>query len=66
VQLFVPSDLAFRCDEQGLRIGVNKEKDEIERAARKAGIATCVFLPGVFAESGLSTGYLITGSIAFF
>lgn len=56
VQLFVPSDLAFRCDEQGLRIGVNKEKDDVERAAREAGIAVCVILPCVFAESGLNTG----------
>lgn len=58
VQLFVPSDLAFRCDEQGLRISVNKEKDDVERAAREAGVATCVILPGVFAESGLNTGYV--------
>jgi hypothetical protein len=56
VQLFVPSDLAFRCDEQGLRIDVNKEKDDVERAAREAGVATCVTLPCVFAESGLNTG----------
>lgn len=60
VQLFVPSDLALRSDEQGLRIAVNKDKDEIERAAREAGIATCIFLPGVFAESGLSTAYVLT------
>ncbi|GLI82144.1 hypothetical protein PoHVEF18_010545 [Penicillium ochrochloron] len=58
VQLFVPSDLAFRCDEQGLRIDVNKEKDNVERAAREAGVATCVILPCVFAESGLNTGLL--------
>lgn len=58
MQLFVPSDLAFRCDEQGLGIPVNKAKDEIERAAKEAGIAICVLLPGVFAESGLNTGYV--------
>ncbi|KAJ5389085.1 uncharacterized protein N7496_000153 [Penicillium cataractarum] len=58
VRLFVPSDLAFRCDEQGLKISVNKDKDDVERAAREAGIATTVILPCVFAESGLNTGLL--------
>lgn len=56
VKLFVPSDLAFRCDEQGLRIDVNRAKDEVEKAAREAGIPTTVVLPGCFAEPALNAG----------
>ncbi|WQF76489.1 Putative NmrA-like domain, NAD(P)-binding domain superfamily [Colletotrichum destructivum] len=55
VKLFSPSDLAARYDEQGLRIGVNKEKDEVEKAARAAGIPTTVVLVGNFAEFALNT-----------
>ncbi|KAJ0161116.1 hypothetical protein CTA2_6759 [Colletotrichum tanaceti] len=55
VRLFSPSDLAARYDEQGLKIGVNKEKDEVERAAKSAGIPTTVVLVGNFAEFALNT-----------
>ncbi|KAK6209758.1 hypothetical protein QIS74_11342 [Colletotrichum tabaci] len=55
VKLFSPSDLAARYDEQGLRIGVNKEKDEVEKAAKAAGIPTTVVLVGNFAEFALNT-----------
>ncbi|KAJ5698111.1 NmrA-like family protein [Penicillium macrosclerotiorum] len=58
VKLFVPSDLAFRCDEMSSLVHVNRVKDEVERAAREAGIPTTVILPGCFAESGLNTGLL--------
>ncbi|KAJ5144597.1 NmrA-like family protein [Penicillium atrosanguineum] len=56
VKLFVPSDLAFRCDAQGLRVPINQLKFEVEEAAKKAGIAMTIVLPGFFAESFLSTG----------
>ncbi|TEA13689.1 Isoflavone reductase-like protein IRL [Colletotrichum sidae] len=55
VRLFSPSDLAARYDEQGLRIHVNKAKDEVERAAKAAGIPTTVVLIGNFAEFALNT-----------
>jgi uncharacterized protein YbjT (DUF2867 family) len=54
VKLFVPSDLAFRCDEQGLRVPVNKAKAEVEKAARLAGIPTTVVLVGNFVGSTLA------------
>lgn len=56
VQLFVPSDLALRWDERGLRVPVNQLKLEVEEAAKKAGIPTTIVLPGYFAESLLSSG----------
>ncbi|KAJ5764730.1 hypothetical protein N7520_004289 [Penicillium odoratum] len=55
VKLFVPSDLAARYDEQGNRIPVNRNKFEVEKAARQAGIPTTVVLPGNFVEFALST-----------
>ncbi|KAL4905052.1 hypothetical protein BDW74DRAFT_178062 [Aspergillus multicolor] len=55
VQLFVPSDLAARYDTTGLRISVNKAKDEVERAAREKGIPLAIVLPGNFAEFALAT-----------
>jgi hypothetical protein len=55
VQLFVPSDLAARYDTEGLSIPVNAAKMEVEEAAKKAGIATTIVLPGNFAEFVLST-----------
>ncbi|KAK1992714.1 hypothetical protein LX36DRAFT_617136 [Colletotrichum falcatum] len=55
VKLFSPSDLAGRYDEQGLRIGVNKAKHELEKASRAAGIPTTVVLIGNFAEFALNT-----------
>ncbi|CCF41406.1 hypothetical protein CH063_00396 [Colletotrichum higginsianum] len=55
VKLFSPSDLAARYDEQGLRVSVNKEKDEVEKAAKAAGIPTTVVLVGNFAEFALNT-----------
>ncbi|KAJ6018225.1 hypothetical protein N7451_001604 [Penicillium sp. IBT 35674x] len=58
VKLFVPSDLAFRHDEQGLRAKVNRLKIEVEMAAKAAGIPMTIILPGLFAESALSTGLL--------
>ncbi|KAI1109831.1 NAD(P)-binding protein [Nemania sp. NC0429] len=54
VKLFVPSDLAFRVDEQGLRIPANRDKHEIEAAAKAAGVPTTVVLAGAFVESALS------------
>ncbi|OJI96488.1 hypothetical protein ASPVEDRAFT_78256 [Aspergillus versicolor CBS 583.65] len=55
VRLFVPSDLAARYDKQGLRIPVNQAKDEVEIAARAAGIPVTVVLTGNFAEFALAT-----------
>ncbi|CAI7674985.1 unnamed protein product [Penicillium discolor] len=55
VQLFVPSDLAARYDDQGNQIPVNKNKVEVEKAARQAAIPTTVVLPGNFAEFALGT-----------
>lgn len=55
VKLFSPSDLAARYDEQGLKIGVNGAKDEVEKAANAAGIATTVVLLGNFIEFALNT-----------
>ncbi|KAI0971274.1 NAD(P)-binding protein [Xylaria arbuscula] len=54
VKLFVPSDLAFRVDAQGLTIPVNKAKQEVENAAKAAGIPTAVVLVGAFTESAIS------------
>ncbi|KAJ8105033.1 hypothetical protein ONZ43_g7585 [Nemania bipapillata] len=54
VKLFVPSDLAFRVDEQGLRIAANKTKQEVEEAAKAAGVPTAVVLVGAFTESSLA------------
>ncbi|KAH6660820.1 hypothetical protein BKA67DRAFT_549289 [Truncatella angustata] len=65
VKLFVPSDLSIRNDEQGMRVDVNKVKDDVEKAAQKAGIPTTVILPACFAESSLATGLLgvdVTGN----
>ncbi|XXH00796.1 CDP-diacylglycerol--glycerol-3-phosphate 3-phosphatidyltransferase [Hypoxylon texense] len=59
VKLFVPSDLGIRAlDEQGLRVPVNKTKDEVERAAKDAGIPTTVVVLGCFAESAFSIGIM--------
>ncbi|KAM0325786.1 hypothetical protein ACHAQA_007088 [Verticillium albo-atrum] len=55
VKLFVPSDLAARYDEQGLRISLNVVKHGIEEAAKAAGIPLTVILPGNFAEFALNT-----------
>ncbi|KAJ5170052.1 NmrA-like family protein [Penicillium coprophilum] len=55
VKLFVPSELALRCDDQGLRVPVNKAKFEVEAAAKQAGISTTIILPGYFAESALNS-----------
>ncbi|KAI0102723.1 NAD(P)-binding protein [Nemania sp. FL0031] len=54
VKLFVPSDLAFRVDAQGLRISANKTKHEVEEAAKAAGVPTAVVLVGAFTESALA------------
>ncbi|KAJ5213206.1 hypothetical protein N7449_000375 [Penicillium cf. viridicatum] len=53
--LFVPSDLAARYDDQGNQIPVNRNKVEVEKAARQAAIPTTVVLPGNFAEFALGT-----------
>lgn len=58
VKLFVPSDFAFRVDEQGLRIPANKDKHEIEEAAKVAGVPTTVVLAGAFVESALAFPYV--------
>ncbi|KAH8653828.1 NmrA-like family-domain-containing protein [Xylariales sp. PMI_506] len=58
VKLFVPSDLGYLVDEQGSRIPVNKHKTEVLDAARAAGIATTVVMPGGFVESTLAIGLL--------
>ncbi|KAH6645318.1 hypothetical protein BKA67DRAFT_526909 [Truncatella angustata] len=55
VQLFVPSDLAARYDELGLRISVNAAKDAVESAARKTGIPMTIVLTGNIAEFALNT-----------
>ncbi|KAI0465551.1 NAD(P)-binding protein [Xylaria cf. heliscus] len=54
VKLFVPSDLAFRVDEQGLQIPANKAKQEVENAAKAAGVPIAVVLVGAFTESALA------------
>ncbi|KAI1125135.1 NAD(P)-binding protein [Nemania abortiva] len=54
VKLFVPSDLSFRVDAQGLRIPALKAKHEVEEAAKAAGIPTAVVLVGAFTESALA------------
>ncbi|KAI0423940.1 NAD(P)-binding protein [Xylaria sp. FL1042] len=54
VKLFVPSDLAFRVDAQGLTIPANKTKREVEDAAKAAGVPTSVVLVGSFTESSLA------------
>jgi hypothetical protein len=54
VKLFVPSDLAFRADKQGLRIPAIRDKDEVEEAAKAAGVPTAVVLVGAFTESALA------------
>jgi hypothetical protein len=59
VRLFVPSDLAARYDEQGLRIPVNHAKDEVERPARAADIPVTVVLTGNFAEFALATPQVV-------
>ncbi|KAI0883288.1 NmrA-like family protein [Annulohypoxylon maeteangense] len=59
VKLFVPSDLGIRVnDEQGLRVPVNKTKQEVVDAAKKAGISTAVVQVGCFAESAFSIGIM--------
>jgi hypothetical protein len=55
VRLFVPSDLAARYDAEGLTVLVNAAKMKVEEAAKKAGIATTIVLPGNFAEFVLCT-----------
>lgn len=55
VRLFVPSDLAARYDAEGLSVPVNAAKMKVEEAAKEAGIATTIVLPGNFAEFVLST-----------
>ena len=55
VKLFVPSDLAFRCDDLGIQVPVNRAKRDIEQLAKNAGIPTTIVLPGCLAESSLST-----------
>ncbi|KAI0183535.1 hypothetical protein EV127DRAFT_464937 [Xylaria flabelliformis] len=54
VKLFVPSDLSFRVDQQGLKIPANKAKQDVENAAKAAGVPTAVLLVGVFTESSLA------------
>jgi uncharacterized protein YbjT (DUF2867 family) len=53
VKLFVPSNLALRVDEEGLRVPALAAKRNIEEAARAAGIPLCIVLPGNFVESNL-------------
>lgn len=65
VQLFVPSDLAARYDEQGLRVPVNRAKLEVENAAREAGIPVTVVLPGNFVEFALNTPYVLWAGFLF-
>lgn len=55
VKLFSPSDLAGRYDYQGNCIPVNNQKQEVEAAARSAGIPITIVLPGNFAEYALAT-----------
>ncbi|CAG8020681.1 unnamed protein product [Penicillium salamii] len=69
VKLFVPSNLAARYDEQGNTIPVNRQKSEVETAARQAGIPTTVILPGNFAEFALNTStrsYVAAGHAQIF
>jgi hypothetical protein len=55
VKLFVPSNLGYRVDEQRAAIPVLNAKEEVEKAAKEAGIPTSVVLPGNFAESTFSS-----------
>lgn len=51
VKLFVPSDMAFRADESGLRVPALAQKLAVEHAAKELGVPTCIVLPGCLAES---------------
>ena len=55
VKLFSPSDLGFRYDEQGQGIPAIKTKQDIQKAAKDAGITTTIVLIGHFAEFTLNT-----------
>ncbi|KAK1487833.1 uncharacterized protein CCOS01_12370 [Colletotrichum costaricense] len=55
VKLFSPSELAGQYDEQGLKIGVNKAKRQVEEVSIAAGIPTSLVLLGNFAEFALNT-----------
>ncbi|KAI3535707.1 hypothetical protein CSPX01_11231 [Colletotrichum filicis] len=46
VKLFSPSELAGQYDEQGLKIGVNKAKRQVEEVSIAAGIPTSLVLLG--------------------
>ncbi|KAH8766136.1 hypothetical protein F5883DRAFT_461018 [Diaporthe sp. PMI_573] len=50
VKLFVPSDLGLRYGEEGMLIPLLKKKEDIQEAARQAGIPLTVILIANFAE----------------
>ncbi|KAJ4180014.1 hypothetical protein NW755_012054 [Fusarium falciforme] len=50
VKLFVPSDLGLRYGEEGNFVPIIKEKDDLQRAVRDAGIPMTAVLIGNFAE----------------
>ncbi|KAI0150617.1 NAD(P)-binding protein [Xylariaceae sp. FL1272] len=54
VKLFVPSDLGFKFDDQGLQIVANRTKKEVEDAAKAAGVPITVVWVGCFTESTLA------------
>ncbi|KXH66679.1 hypothetical protein CSAL01_06643 [Colletotrichum salicis] len=64
VKLFSPSELAGRYDEQGLKIGVNKAKRQVEEGSIAAGIPTTLVLLGNFAEFALNTPIVYSGNSA--
>ncbi|KAH6616790.1 hypothetical protein C7974DRAFT_427714 [Boeremia exigua] len=55
VKLFVPSDLGLRYGEEGMLVPVLKRKEDVQEAARKAGIPLTVILIGNFAEYTLGS-----------
>jgi len=60
VKLFVPSDLAFRADEQGLRVPALAQKLAVEHKAKELGVPTCIVLPGCLAKSSLDVPYVVS------
>ncbi|EGU86963.1 hypothetical protein FOXB_02519 [Fusarium oxysporum f. sp. conglutinans Fo5176] len=55
VQLFVPSDLGLRYGEEGMLIPLLKKKEDVQEAARQAGIPLTVILIANFAEYTLGS-----------
>ncbi|XEV07472.1 hypothetical protein FSHL1_012759 [Fusarium sambucinum] len=55
VKLFVPSDLGLRYGEEGMLIPLLRKKEDVQEAARQAGIPLTVILIANFAEFTLGS-----------